>query len=92
MSKAFDTVDLRKLLKVIKSITIKDNRIAKKLITSTTMQVKIENALSEPFETTLGAQQGDAFSPVAFIIYLEAALREVRRTCSHLPEDKGPPE
>ena len=92
MSRAFDTVNRTKLLEIIKSITSESNfRLAQKLITTTPLQARIKNELSSPFTTSMGVPQGDSFSPVAFTIYLEVALREVREACNRTANDKGLP-
>ena len=65
------------------------------LLADTNLKVKLGDVLSEPFQTTIGTPQGDGLSPILFAIYLEKALRDVRRESEpHRPAiDKGiPPE
>ena len=45
----------------------------------TVFTARIGSQSSEPFPTTIGTPQEDALSPVLFVIYLEAALGEVRQ-------------
>ena len=79
MSKAFDTVDLMKLMAVIDSITdVSTARIIRVLISGTTLRMTVQDQLGEEFTTSVGIPQGDGLSPVLFSIYLEAAMREVR--------------
>ena len=81
MSAAFDTVDRRKLLKILKSIVNEDElRMIRFLISNTNINIKVNGATEKhPFRSNIGIPQGDGLSPVLFIIYLEAALREARQ-------------
>jgi hypothetical protein len=81
LSKAFDCINRAKLLHVLQEILPKDSyRTIHYLLSTTALQVRIGNNLSEWFSTTIGTPQGDALSPVLFIVYLEAALRHHRAT------------
>ena len=81
MSKAFDCIHRDKLLTVLESFLTEDDvRLVRVLLTNTTLQVRIGRAVSESLETTIGTPQGDSLSPVLFVIYLEAALRDLRST------------
>jgi hypothetical protein len=92
MSRAFDTIIREKLLAETKSIFEEDEwRIIEKLLVKTTLQAKINNILSDPFETTIGAPQGDSLSPVIFTVYLELALRELRAANIRPKEDNNLP-
>jgi hypothetical protein len=66
-------------------------RMVHVLLDKANLQAKIERALSEPFDTNLGAPQGDSLSPVLFIIYLELAMRQLRAACPRPPEDLNLP-
>ena len=48
------------------------------LLANTTLSIRIDNVTGTPFTTTTGTPQGDSLSPVLFVRYLEATLREVR--------------
>lgn len=77
MSKAFDSINRIKLLEILKEIlNISEYRIIQYLLSTTTLTARIQNVLGKPFRTRSGTPQGDALSPVLFIIYLEAALRK----------------
>jgi hypothetical protein len=92
MSRAFDTILRQKILDSLKSIIKEDSwRIIQKLLTNTTIKVKIANKYSTPFKTNIGAPQGDALSPVLFTIYLELALQEIRANCKRIAIDKTIP-
>jgi len=79
MSKAFDTIRRDKLLEVLETFLDNDEvRMIRVLLSNTHMSVRVGKESSGKFHTTIGTPQGDSLSPVLFIIYLEAALREVR--------------
>ncbi len=78
-SKAFDCLNRAIIIDIIK--TTEDEliiRIVQLLLANTTQQVKIQNQMGPTFNTTIGTPQGDALSPVLFILYLEAAMRTAR--------------
>jgi hypothetical protein len=83
-SKAFDTVNREKLLQVCHTHFDKDTvRMIRLLLTDTTFQVRYKGKLSSrKFFTNIGVPQGDALSPILFILYLDAAMKDVY---SHLP-------
>jgi len=66
-------------------------RLIQVLLEKTTLQARIKNALSQPFNSTIGAPQGDSLSPVLFTIYLELAMREIRNAVPRPPEDEEIP-
>ena len=79
MSRAFDTINRRKLLQVMDTIVDEDEgRMIRLLLDNTTLAVQIDNITGKPFEATIGTPQGDSLSPILFVCYLEAALRDVR--------------
>ena len=78
LSKAFDTITRSKLLFILKGIVDEDEmRMIAKLLTSTSSSVRIGSCEDDPFFTNRGVPQGDSLSPILFIVYLEAALRDV---------------
>ena len=48
------------------------------LLINTTLDVRKNNAETEPFSSNMGSPQGDALSGVLFNIYFEESLRQVR--------------
>ncbi|XP_029655607.1 uncharacterized protein LOC115229385 [Octopus sinensis] len=52
-------------------------RIIRYLLSSTQLFIQLGKQKSRVFETNKGTLQGDALSPVLFIVYLEATLRNV---------------
>ena len=71
MSSAFDTIDRGKLLANTKDIFGQDAwRMTKKLLSKTSLEVKLKKETSRSFITNVGSLQGDALSPVLFKVYL----------------------
>ena len=88
MSKAFDCINRVKLLAIMQPLISPSNfQILKFLITETTLTTKIRGEYGTPFSTSIGTPQGDALSPILFVIYLEAADREAY---DHLLTQHGP--
>ncbi len=88
MSRAFDTLKRQMLLEDLRQIIDEDSwRLVFVLLDKTTLQAKVGRALSEPFDTNLGAPQGDSLSPVLFIIYLELAMKQLRAARTRPPHD-----
>ena len=76
LSKAFDCINRQLVLTHLRDlIDESEYRIITYLLSDTTLQTRIQGVLSTPFSTSIGTPQGDALSPILFIIYLEAALR-----------------
>ena len=48
------------------------------LLANTSLTVRFNGILTQPFESNIGSPQGDALSPILFAIYLEYALRQLR--------------
>ena len=96
MSRAFDTILRDKLLVILRDdVCLKDDelRMCQMLLADTTLSVRFENVLADPFTTTIGTPQGDGLSPVLFAIYLEKAMRDLRgQMPDRLLEDKDLPE
>ena len=88
MGRAFDTIHRLKLLDELRAIIDHDSwRMIAALLNHTTLQAKLKNALSKPFETNVGAPQGDCLSLVLFIIYLELVMRQIRTAFSRPTQD-----
>ena len=84
MSKAFDTIQRHRLLAVLETFLLPDDlRLVRLLIANTTLSVRLGGFESSPFHTTIGTPQGDSLSPVLFVVYLDAALRDVLATAPH---------
>jgi hypothetical protein len=95
MSKAFDTIDRNKLMKILSDdVGLEEDelRMCQVLLAETSLQVKLKEILSAPFDTTIGSPQGDGMSPMFFAVYLERALRNVREIAPLRPQvDNGLP-
>eukprot|EP00603_Paraphysomonas_imperforata_P012801 CAMPEP_0114470260 /NCGR_PEP_ID=MMETSP0104-20121206/11163_1 /TAXON_ID=37642 ORGANISM="Paraphysomonas imperforata, Strain PA2" /NCGR_SAMPLE_ID=MMETSP0104 /ASSEMBLY_ACC=CAM_ASM_000202 /LENGTH=406 /DNA_ID=CAMNT_0001643985 /DNA_START=430 /DNA_END=1650 /DNA_ORIENTATION=+ len=76
LSKAFDCIDRSILLNILEGeISDKAIRIIQYLISNTCMKCQVGKSISKSFQTNQGIPQGDALSPVLFIIYLEHIMR-----------------
>ena len=79
MSRAFDTVNRLKLVQVMDTIVDADERrMIHLLLVKTTLSIRIKDITGTPFTTTTGTPQGYSLSPMLFVCYLEAALRDAR--------------
>ena len=79
MSSAFDTIDREKLVQIVESFLDEDEaRIVRRLLSDTTLEVRVKGAKSESFESNIGSPQGGSISGPLFEIYFEYALKEVR--------------
>jgi exonuclease III len=78
LSKAFDCIDRKILLDIMERNEIGDEddlRLVQFLISETKLQAKIGKTFGEKFDTIIGTPQGDALSPLLFLIYLEDIMR-----------------
>lgn len=95
MSRAFDTISRSKMLDILREdVGLEDDelRMCQLLLANTSLQVRLEDVLSQCFKTTIGTPQGDGLSPILFIVYLEKALRDVRAQAPPKPlEDRNLP-
>jgi hypothetical protein len=92
MSRAFDTLERQRMHDGLKTIIDEDSlRMVHTLLDKTSLQAKIGTALSTPFDTNIGAPQGDCLSPVLFTIYLELAMQEIRAACPRPAQDMAIP-
>ena len=95
MSAAFDTIDRHALLTIMENIIMEDElRLVRFLLSETWINTKVNGATTQtPFLSNIGTPQGDSLSPVLFVVYLEHALKDVRKSLptpqtvfeSHLP-------
>ncbi|CCI10474.1 unnamed protein product [Albugo candida] len=82
LSKAFDTIDRHRFLMVLDSILDPDEvQMIKALLSATTLQIRLGVKSYSKFARNHGTPQGDALSPLLFVVYLEAALSDL---CLHL--------
>ena len=82
LSKAFDNLDRGHLLNILEEHNLAGEdelRIISFLLSETTLRVKVGASIGELFKTWIGTPQGDALSPILFLIYLEYILRRHRR-------------
>ena len=82
LSKAFESLDRGTLIQILEENELAGEdelRIISYLLSETTLRVKVGSNISETFKTTIGTPQGDALSPILFLIYLEHILRRHRR-------------
>ena len=77
LSKAFDCLDREKLMRILEDIVLTEDelRMITFLLAETKLQVKLGQDKGEIFDTTIGTPQGDALSPVLFLVYLEHIMR-----------------
>ena len=79
MSSAFDTIRREQLIDILKRFLEEEEvRMIQLLLSKTKLDVRINNAETEPFISNIGSPQGDALSGVLFDIYFEESLRKVR--------------
>ena len=61
-------------------------RMIRQLLADTTLEPRLTKGSYAAFNTTIGTPQGDSLSPVLFIVYLEAALRDQRQMLPQRPQ------
>ena len=71
LSRAFDTNRREKHLSVFNSFLDTDDvQIIRLLLSDTNINVRVDEALSALFNTTVDTPQGDSLSPVLVIVYI----------------------
>ena len=80
MTSAFDTIRRDDLINILETIIGEDEvRFARLLLSNTTLDVKMNGAKTENFQSNIGSPQGDGISGILFNIYLEDTLRRTRK-------------
>ncbi|GFR85961.1 endonuclease-reverse transcriptase [Elysia marginata] len=81
MSSAFDTIDRHLLLNILKNIIREvEKRVTRYLLSNTELSIKLKGLpKTESFKSNIGTPEGDSLSPVLFIVYLEHALKNIRK-------------
>ncbi|GFS18312.1 very-long-chain enoyl-CoA reductase [Elysia marginata] len=81
MSSAFDTIDRHLHLNILKNIIREDEqRIIRYLLTNTRLSIKLKgSSKTESFKSNIGTHEGDSLSPVLFIVFLEHAIKNIRK-------------
>ena len=81
MTAAFDTIKRKTILNLLIETNCgeDDVRLVRYLISNTKLQVRVGDALSTEFESSLGAFQGDSLSGKLFTLVLAGALNDIRR-------------
>jgi hypothetical protein len=76
LSRAFDTPWRAKLLSLLEGVLDPDCcRMARVLLSKSSVSVRVGRYVGAPFETNIGVPQGDCASPVLFLYYAHLALR-----------------
>jgi len=89
MSSAFDTIRCDTLINIVKNFLDEDEvRMIQLLLSNTTLDIRINKAETEPFNSNMGSPQGDALSGVLFDIYFEETLRKVRNFRHEMKSNK----
>ena len=76
--KAFDRINWVKMMQILKNIGVdwKDRRLIRELYRNQTARVRIDNWLSEECIIGRGVRQGCSLSPILYILYDEAMMKE----------------
>ena len=94
MSRAFDTIKRKTILYQLIAAGCNDDevRLVRLLLSNTVLKVKVGDILSKPFESYIGAFQGDCLSGKLFTLVLAGALYDLRGILETLnPPVPNPP-
>ena len=83
LSTAFDRMLRGELLQIFEVNRLaKDEdemRMLQYLLSNTNLRVKVNQDIGDAFATNVGTPQGDALSPILFIVYLEHIMRQINQ-------------
>jgi hypothetical protein len=84
MSSAFDTIKRNNVLDVLTEAGCSEDEIGlvRMLLSNTKLRVRVNNTVSELFDSIIGAFQGDCLSGNLFTVVLAAALHHLRAVLS----------
>ena len=87
MSSAFDTIKRPVLLNVLQDAGCSEDdlRLVRFMLADTRLRVRVDNCLSEEFNVSIGAFQGDSLSGNLFTLYLAGALNHLRSVTTTRP-------
>ena len=86
LEKAYDSVPLENLWKVLEHYNIRNSIIKaiKRLYENPVSKIKIGKQLSSGFYLTKGLRQGCSLSPTLFKIYFQKALEDWQKKCAKM--------